>query len=155
MTPAVNAAKKAGITFELHRYDHDERAESYGLEAAEVLGLDPVTVFKTLMAELDGTQLCVAIVPVALKLDLKALATVAGVKKAAMGDPLKAEKATGYVIGGISPLGQRRRHPTFVDDSAMAHERIHVSAGRRGLEIELAPADLVKLCLAITGGIAR
>lgn len=154
MTPAVTAARKAGIKFELHRYEHDPRAESYGLEAAEALGLAPEQVFKTLMALLDGRTLCVAIVPVEKRLDLKALAALGGARKAAMGDPAKAEKATGYVVGGISPLGQRRAHPTFVDESALGHATIHVSAGRRGLEIELAPADLVVLCKAKTGAIA-
>jgi Cys-tRNA(Pro)/Cys-tRNA(Cys) deacylase len=142
-TPAVVAAENAGITFAVHEYDHDPRSESYGAEAVEKLGLDPSRVFKTLVAEVDGT-LTVAVVPVEAQLDLRALG-----KRARMADPRAAERATGYVTGGISPLGQRRPLPTVVDESALAHETIHVSAGRRGLELELAPADL----LALTGGV--
>jgi Cys-tRNA(Pro)/Cys-tRNA(Cys) deacylase len=155
MTPAINAARKSKIEFEVHRYDHDPRSQSYGLEAAQALKLDPAVVFKTLMTELEGGQLAVAIVPVALKLDLKALAAAGGTKKAAMADPARAAKATGYVMGGISPLGQKRQHPTFVDESALGLERIFVSAGRRGLEISLAPADLISLCHATSAAIAR
>jgi len=141
-TPAIAAAERAGIAFTVHEYVHDPTAESYGLEAAEKLGLDPARVFKTLVADADGT-LTVAIVPVESQLDLRALG-----KRAAMADPKLAERTTGYVTGGISPLGQRKRLPTLLDESALAFETIHVSAGRRGLEIELAPADL----LALTGG---
>ena len=144
-TPAVLAAEKAGIVFSVHEYAHDPKAPSYGLEAAEKLGIDPARVFKTLVADVDGTA-TVAIVPVEAELDLKALG-----KRAAMARPADAERITGYVTGGISPLGQRRRLPTVLDDSALALDTIHVSAGRRGLEIELAPADL----LALTGGEAR
>jgi Cys-tRNA(Pro)/Cys-tRNA(Cys) deacylase len=124
------------------------------LEAAEALGLDPATVFKTLVAEVDG-KLAVAIVPVERQLDLKALAAGVGAKKAAMADVKQAERTTGYVAGGISPLGQRRALPTVVDASALDHETIHVSAGRRGLELELAPADLVELTGARVAPIAR
>jgi len=141
-TPAIAAAERAGIAFTVHEYVHDPTAESYGLEAAEKLGLDPARVFKTLVADADGT-LTVAIVPVESQLDLRAFG-----KRAAMADPKLAERTTGYVTGGISPLGQRKRLPTLLDESALAFETIHVSAGRRGLEIELAPADL----LALTGG---
>jgi Cys-tRNA(Pro)/Cys-tRNA(Cys) deacylase len=141
-TPALVAAEKAGIAFSVHEYVHDPKAASYGLEAAEKLGLDPARVYKTLVADVDGT-LTVAVVPVAAQLDLKALG-----KRASMADPKLAERTTGYVAGGISPLGQRRRLPTVVDESALAFETIHVSAGRRGLEIELAPNDL----LLLTGG---
>ena len=137
------AAERAGITFAVHEYDHDPRSESYGLEAVEKLGLDPSRVFKTLVADVDGT-LTVAVVPVEAQLDLRALG-----KRARLADSRAAERATGYVTGGISPLGQRRRLPTVVDESALGHETIHVSAGRRGLELELAPADL----LALTGGV--
>ena len=141
-TPAVVAAERAGIGFRVHEYAHDPKAASYGREAADKLGLDPARVFKTLVADVDGT-LTVAIVPVEGQLDLKALG-----KRVSMADPKLAERTTGYVTGGISPLGQRKKLPTFVDESAFAFETIHVSAGRRGLEIELAPEDL----LALTGG---
>ena len=144
-TPAIVVAERAGIVFTVHEYVHDPKATSYGLEAAEKLGLDPARVFKTLVADVDGT-LTVAIVPVGAQLDLKALG-----KRVTMADVRLAERTTGYVTGGISPLGQRKRLPTVVDESALAHETIHVSAGRRGLEIELTPADL----LALTGGEAR
>lgn len=144
-TPAVVAAEKAGIAFSVHEYVHDPKAPSYGMEAAEKLGVDPSRVFKTLVADVDGTP-TVAIVPVEAELDLKALG-----KRVTMAKPADAERITGYVTGGISPLGQRRRLPTVLDESALALDTIHVSAGRRGLEIELAPADL----LALTGGEAR
>ena len=142
MTPAVVAAQRAGIRFELHEYEHDPAAGSYGLEAAEKLGVPAERVFKTLVALVDGT-LTVAVVPVGAQLDLRSLG-----KRAALADVAAAERATGYVIGGISPLGQRKRLPLLLDASALEHETIHVSAGRRGLEIELTPADL----LALTGG---
>lgn len=144
-TPAIVAAEKAGIRFTLHEYAHDPKAASYGLEAAEKLGLDPARVFKTLVVSVDG-ELTVVMVPVEAQVDLRALG-----KRAAMADPKLAERTTGYVTGGISPLGQRKRLPTILDESALAYETIHVSAGRRGLEIELAPADL----LALTGGRAQ
>jgi Cys-tRNA(Pro)/Cys-tRNA(Cys) deacylase len=141
-TPAIVAAERAGIAFAVHEYAHDPKAASYGLEAADKLGVESDRVFKTLVADVDGV-LTVAIVPVAAQLDLKALG-----KRAAMAEPRVAERTTGYVAGGISPLGQRKRLPTVLDDSALAFGTIHVSAGRRGLEIELTPADL----LAVTGG---
>jgi len=155
VTPAVNAARKAGIPFTLHEYRHDPRAGSYGLEAAEALGLDVARVFKTLVAAAEGKGLWVAVVPVAGLLDLKALAEAAGAKRATMADPKAAERATGYVVGGISPLGQRQRLSTAVDASALQFDTIFVSAGRRGLEIELAPADLVRLCGATIAAIGR
>jgi len=141
-TPAITAAERAGIAFRVHEYEHDPRAASFGVEAVQKLGLDPARVFKTLVADVDG-ELTVAVVPVEMQLDLRALG-----KRARMADPKAAERATGYVTGGISPLGQRRLLPMVLDDSALAFETIHVSAGRRGLELELAPADL----LALTGG---
>lgn len=155
MTPAVNAARRAGIPFTLHEYRHDPRAESYGLEAAEALGVDVARVFKTLVAAPEGQGLWVAVVPVVGLLDLKALAQVAGAKRATMADPKAAERATGYVVGGISPLGQRQRLATVVDASALRFGTIFVSAGRRGLEIELAPGDLVRLCAATVAGVAK
>lgn len=126
-------------------YEHDPGAASYGQEAAETLGLDPKTVFKTLLATLDGSETVVAIVPVANRLDLKALAKSAGAKKAVMADQNEATRITGYVLGGISPLGQRKRLRTFIDQSAAQQPEIHVSGGRRGLEIALAPNALVTL----------
>ena len=138
-TPAVAAAERAGIAFDLHEYVHDATAESYGLEAAEKLGVDPGRVFKTLVVSVDG-ELNVACVPVAAQLDLKALG-----KRATMADRTQAERTTGYVTGGISPIGQRKRLPTHLDASALEHERIMVSAGRRGLQIELSPDDFVVL----------
>ncbi|HEV7495845.1 Cys-tRNA(Pro) deacylase [Baekduia sp.] len=148
-TPATRAAKAAGITYSLHEYDHDPRAESYAGEAAEVLDLDPRRVFKTLVVTV-GDDLAVAIVPAAGQLDLKAVG-----KRAAMADMARAEKVTGYVAGGISPLGQRKRLPTFLDESADEHDTIFVSAGRRGLEIELAPTDLTALTGADVRALAR
>lgn len=154
MTPAVVAAQRGGVAFALHEYAHDPSAASYGHEAAEKLGLDAAQVFKTLVAAVDG-RLAVAVVPVSGALNLKALADALGGKRAAMADPAEAERATGYVTGGISPLGQRRRLPTVVDESALDRERVYVSAGRRGLQISLPPADLVRLCGARTAPIAR
>jgi Cys-tRNA(Pro)/Cys-tRNA(Cys) deacylase len=153
-TPATVALTRAGVAFTLHPYDHDPRAESYGLEAAQALGVEPARVFKTLMATLDGS-LVVGIVPVSAQLDLKALARALGGSKAAMAEVAAAERATGYVAGGISPVGQKRAHPTVVDDSALAFGTVFVSGGRRGLDVELAPADLVGLTSAVTAPISR
>jgi Cys-tRNA(Pro)/Cys-tRNA(Cys) deacylase len=152
-TPAITALERAGVAHGVHPYDHDPRAASYGLEAAEVLGVDPARVLKTLMVDADG-KLVVAVVPVSGRLDLKALARAVGARKAAMADPAAAERATGYVVGGISPLGQRRTHDTFVDSSALEHETVLVSAGRRGLDVELAPADLISLTSGVVAPIA-
>ena len=146
-TPATVALSRAGIAFTQHTYDHDPAASSYGLEAAAALGLAPTQVFKTLVADVDG-RLVVGIVPVDRSLDLKALAAAVGGKRAAMADPEAAQRATGYVVGGISPLGQKRRLPTVLDASALEHDTVYVSGGRRGLDLGLAPADL----LAQTGG---
>ena len=148
-TPAIAAVEQAGIEFTLHEYEHDPTAESYGLEAAERLGLDPASVFKTLVVDVDG-KLAVAIVPVAAQVDLRSFG-----KRVAMADGAKAESATGYVLGGISPLGTRRPLPVVVDASASAWSTIHVSAGRRGLEIELAATDLVRLTSGRLAPIAR
>jgi Cys-tRNA(Pro)/Cys-tRNA(Cys) deacylase len=155
VTPAVHAARQAGIAFVLHEYRHDPRAASYGLEAAEALGLDVARVFKTLVAAPEGKGLWVAVVPVAGLLDLKALAQAAGAKRAVMAEPKAAERATGYVVGGISPLGQRQRLSTVVDAGALRYPTIFVSAGRRGLEIELAPSDLITLCAAKVAPVGR
>ncbi|MGO2008450.1 Cys-tRNA(Pro) deacylase [Vreelandella alkaliphila] len=146
MTPAINSAKHAGIAFQIHEYQHDAAAQSYGLEAAEKLGVAAQQVFKTLVVTLDGKQLAVGIVPVTSQLGLKQIAKAAGAKKASMAAPGDVERTTGYVLGGVSPLGQKKRLPTFIDDSAQAFSTLYVSAGRRGLEIELAPNDLAALC---------
>ncbi|MCP9954993.1 Cys-tRNA(Pro) deacylase [Actinomadura madurae] len=153
-TPATVAAAKAGIEYTLHTYEVDADAASYGEAAADALGLPHDQIFKTLLAEVDG-NLTVGVVPVSASLDLKALAAAAGGKKARMADPRDAERATGYVVGGISPLGQRRRLPTVVDASVSALGTVYVSAGRRGLQIELVPADLVRLTGARVAAIAR
>ncbi|EKO3859741.1 Cys-tRNA(Pro) deacylase [Vibrio harveyi] len=147
MTPAINLAKKKKVSHTIHQYEHDPRAESYGLEAAEVLGQDPKKVFKTLLFCLNGEpkNLAVAIIPVDQKLNLKLAAKAAKGKKADMADPEIAQKTTGYVVGGISPLGQKKALPTFLHESATQQETICVSAGKRGLEIELAPKDLLSL----------
>jgi Cys-tRNA(Pro)/Cys-tRNA(Cys) deacylase len=149
----VRALESAGIRHTLRPYDHDPRAASYGLEAAEVLGVEPVRVLKTLLADVDGS-LVVGVVPVSARLDLKALARAVGGRRATMADPLVAQRATGYVVGGISPLGQKRSHPRVVDTSALGHDTVLVSAGRRGLDVELAPGDLVALTAAATADIA-
>jgi Cys-tRNA(Pro)/Cys-tRNA(Cys) deacylase len=153
-TPAVQALQAAGVVHTLHPYPHDPRAESFGLEAAQVLGVDPARVFKTQLADVDG-RLVVAVVPVTGRLDLKALARAMKARKATMADPDVAERATGYVVGGISPLGQKRSHPTVVDVSAQEHETVLVSGGRRGLDVELAPRDLVRLTDATVAAIAQ
>ncbi|MET8626725.1 Cys-tRNA(Pro) deacylase [Kitasatospora sp. NPDC004669] len=153
-TPATVALETAAVAFTVHAYEHDPAAASYGGEAAEALGVAPERVYKTLVADVDGT-LTVGVVPVAGQLDLKALAAAVGGKRAAMADPAAAERSSGYVLGGISPLGQRRPLRTVVDASALGHLTVYVSAGRRGLEVELAPADLIALTRAHTAEIAR
>jgi Cys-tRNA(Pro)/Cys-tRNA(Cys) deacylase len=155
VTPAINAAKKAGISYRIHEYAHDPNAESYGLEAAEKLGVPAERVFKTLVAELDDGRLAVGIVPVATSLNLKSLASAVGARRAEMADMAKAERTTGYVAGGISPIGQKKRLPAVLDASAEAHETIYVSAGRRGVEIELSPGDLLRLINGQFAVIAR
>ncbi|PXY33818.1 Cys-tRNA(Pro) deacylase [Prauserella flavalba] len=152
-TPATALLGKKKIEHTVHTYDHDPRHESYGTEAAEVLGVDPARVFKTLVAEVDG-KLTVGVVPVTGQLDLKALAAAVGGKRAKLADAAAAQRATGYVLGGISPLGQRSRLPVVVDESAQRFDTVLCSGGRRGLEIELAPADLVTLTTAIVAPIA-
>ena len=153
-TPATVALSAADIAFEVRAYEHDPRATSYGMEAAEALGVDPARVFKTLMASLDGA-LVVGIVPVSGHLDLKALARALGGSKAVMADVSAAERATGYVAGGISPIGQKRPHPTVLDESALAYDTILVSGGRRGFDLEIAPRDLVAVTGAVTATIGR
>ncbi|WP_329069232.1 Cys-tRNA(Pro) deacylase [Streptomyces sp. NBC_01429] len=153
-TPATVALTAAGTSYTLHAYEHDPASPSYGEEAARALGVPAERVFKTLVADVDG-ELTVAVVPVAGSLDLKALAAAVGGKRATMADPAAAERTTGYVRGGISPLGQRKRLRTVVDASAGGHATICVSAGRRGLEVELSPADLASLTGATLAPIGR
>ncbi|MFD4034365.1 Cys-tRNA(Pro) deacylase [Streptomyces sp. NPDC058637] len=153
-TPATVALTAAGTVFTVHSYEHDPSSPSYGEEAAEALGVPADRVFKTLVADVDG-ELVVAVVPVAGSLDLKALASAVGGKRAAMADPAAAERTTGYVRGGISPLGQRKRLRTVLDASAGTHSTICVSAGRRGLEVELSPQDLTALTDAVLAPVGR
>jgi Cys-tRNA(Pro)/Cys-tRNA(Cys) deacylase len=146
-TPATTALTRLGVAYDLHPYEHDPAAPSYGLEAAEALGVPPAHVFKTLLVQ-GERGLAVGVVPVDRTLDLKAVAAALGLKKVAMADPAAAERSTGYVVGGISPVGQKRPLPTVVDESAASLDRVYVSGGRRGLDLSLDPADLVR----VTGG---
>lgn len=154
MTPAIVALERAGVAHRVLTYDHDPHAEAYGTEAAEALGLDPAAVHKTLVVTLADGGHGVGLVPVTSQLDLKAVARALGAKRAAMADTRDAERLTGYVVGGISPLGQRRRLPTAVDEAATALPEIFVSGGRRGLEIALAPEALVELLDAVLAPLA-
>lgn len=153
-TPATALLTRLGIDFTERPYSHDPRAESYGLEAAEALGVDPDRVFKTLMVDVDG-ELCVGVVPVSGSLDLKAMAAALGGKKAQMADKDAAQRATGYVLGGISPVGQKKTHRTVLDETAELHDTVLVSGGRRGLDIELSPADLQRVTDAVLADVAR
>ncbi|MFV8572195.1 Cys-tRNA(Pro) deacylase [Marinobacter sp. SBS5] len=145
MTPGILAAKKAKISYTVHEYEHDPSAESYGNEAADKMGVDPNRVFKTLVVATDGKELVVGLVPVTRMLSLKLIAKAAGTKKAGMADKQDVQRSTGYVLGGVSPLGQKKRLKTFIDATAEQYDTVFVSAGKRGLEIELAPADLAQL----------
>ena len=153
MTPAIKLAQQQKIAHQIHEYTHDPAAASYGLEAAEKMGVPPEWVFKTLVAEVDGKQLVVAILPVNQQLSLKKLAKAVGGKKAVMADPAQVERTTGYVLGGVSPLGQKKRLTTCLDTSGANLEQIYVSAGKRGLEIQLAPKDLQRLTQAVFAAI--
>ncbi|GAB3623214.1 Cys-tRNA(Pro) deacylase [Mariniluteicoccus endophyticus] len=153
-TPATVALGRAKVAYTLHPYAHDPSAVNFGEEAADALGLPHDRIFKTLLADAGG-ELVVAVVPVSGQLHLKALAAAVGAKRAIMADPAVAERVTGMVVGGISPIGQRTRHRTVVDASALDHATIHVSAGRRGLQVELAPADLVAVTSALVAPIGR
>ncbi len=144
MTPGISAVRKAGIAHKIHDYDHDAASESYGLEAAEKLGVPAERVFKTLVVSLDGRELAVAVLPVRAMLSMKRMAKAADAKKASMAEKTDVERSTGYVLGGVSPLGQKRRLRTILDSSAREYATIYVSAGRRGLEIELNPDDLAR-----------
>ncbi|MCP5162199.1 MAG: Cys-tRNA(Pro) deacylase [Hahellaceae bacterium] len=145
MTPAINTAKKAGIVFNIHQYEHDPAHQSFGLEAAEKLNVAEGRVFKTLVVSLDNKSLAVGVVPVSSMLNMKLIAKAAGAKSAEMADKRLVEKTTGYVLGGVSPLGQKKRLATFIDVSAEQYPTLYVSAGRRGLEIELRAKDLQDL----------
>ena len=151
-TPAIVALQESGTPFAVHEYAHDPDETAFGAEAAAALRLDPDRVFKTLVADVDG-QLVVACLPVSSQLSLKALAAAVGAKRAQMADPKAAERTTGYVIGGISPLGQRKELSTVIDDSALNHSTVFVSGGRRGMDIELSPGDLIKATRARTAPI--
>jgi Cys-tRNA(Pro)/Cys-tRNA(Cys) deacylase len=155
VTPALSALRRAGIRHAVLEYVHDPSVTSYGLEAAEALGVPAATVFKTLVAATEEGRLVVACVPVDRQLDLKALAAAVGGKRCEMAGLAAVERATGYVAGGISPVGQKRRLPVVVDESVLALEVVHVSAGRRGLQIRLSPADLVRAASATTAPIAH
>ena len=155
MTPAINLLKKQRISHQVHAYEHDPQAASYGLEAAEKLGIEPARVFKTLLVNTEKNELLVAVLPVDHSLDLKAIATAAGAKKADMADPAAAQRSTGYLVGGISPVAQKKCLRTFIDQSAQQWPTINVSGGRRGLEIELSAADLASVTSAIFAPLAR
>lgn len=155
MTPGIKLVQKAKISHRVHEYEHDPSSESYGLEAAEKLGVPEVQVFKTLVVSLDSKTLAVAVVPVSSMLSMKLIAKAAGAKKAVMAEPSDVERSSGYVLGGVSPLGQKKRLKTFIDVSAKEHGVIFVSAGRRGLEIELGPEDLAKLVNGVFAEISQ
>ena len=149
-TPATTALDAAGIAYTLHPYDHDPANRHFGDEAAAALGVDPLRIFKTLVVD-TGTgrpPLAVAVLPVAAQLDLKAMATALGVKKVDLADPAAAARSSGYLVGGISPIGQKTPLPTVIDETAELFDTVYVSAGRRGLQVELAPGDLLR----VTGG---
>ncbi|KRE39242.1 cys-tRNA(Pro)/cys-tRNA(Cys) deacylase [Janibacter sp. Soil728] len=157
-TPATRALAAAGVDFTEHPYEHDPAAASYGLEAAAAIGAPPERVLKTLLAHTDLPRdhgLVVGIVPVTGQLDLKALAAAVGAKRASMADPALAERTTGFVVGGISPIGQKRSLTTVLDASALEHETVYVSGGRRGLDLELLPSDLVAVTSATVAAIAK
>ena len=154
-TQALKALVTAGIEHTVHQYRHDPATEAYGLEAAEAMGVAPESVYKTLVIELSDGTLAVAVIPVDATLSLKAAASALGASKAVMADPAKAQRSTGYVLGGISPLGQKKPLPTVFDSSALQHERIYCSAGKRGMEIEVAPDELVRLTSAVVAAVRR
>jgi len=155
MTPAINTAKKQNVEYWVHEYKHDASTESYGTEAAEKLQLSEARVFKTLVVMLDDKELAVAVIPVSSMLSMKLMAKACGAKKAAMADKVLVERSTGYVLGGVSPLGQRKRLRTVVDCSAQDFATVFISAGRRGMEIELAPQDLQRLSTALLANLCQ
>lgn len=155
MTPGINVAKQRKITHKVHEYAHDPSSESYGLEAAEKLGVADARVFKTLVVNLDNKTLAVGVIPVSSMLSMKLIAKAAGAKKAVMAAQADVERSTGYVLGGVSPLGQKKRLKTIIDSSAKQFSTIYVSAGRRGLEIELSPDDLTRLVNGVQAEICQ
>lgn len=155
MTPAITVARKSAINFHLHEYSHDPSHSSYGLEAAEKLSVAPARVFKTLVVKLDRNELAVGVVPVTSQLNMKMMAKALGSKKAAMADAAEVQRSTGYVLGGVSPLGQKKRLKTVIDSSSIEWDSLYVSAGRRGLEIQLNPQDLQSLTQAVFADIKQ
>ena len=155
MTPGINTIKKNKVAHKIHEYSHDASSESYGLEAAQKMGVPVQRVFKTLVVILDNQELAVGVLPVSSKLSMKSIAKALVAKKAAMADKSDVQRSTGYVLGGVSPLGQKKRLKTVIDSSATNHATIYVSAGRKGLEIELSPIDLTKLCNATLADICQ
>jgi len=155
MTPGINVAKKNKITHKVHEYTHDSSSESYGLEAAEKLGVPVARVFKTLVVSLDNKELAVGVIPVSSMLSMKLMAKATGAKKATMASQSEVERSTGYVLGGVSPLGQKKRLKTIIDSSAKNQPTVYVSAGRRGLEIELSPDDLESLVNGVLAEICQ
>ena len=157
-TPATTLLDRESVPYTVHAYVHDPSVENYGMEAAEAIGVPASRVFKTLLVstgEPGPAALVVGIVPVDRSLDLKAMASALGLKKVEMADPAVAERRTGYVVGGISPLAQRNRSRTLLDASALVHETVYVSGGHRGLDLELAPADLQRLTEAEVAAISH
>ncbi|MBT3531044.1 MAG: Cys-tRNA(Pro) deacylase [Gammaproteobacteria bacterium] len=155
MTPGINSAKKAGIIHKVHEYSHDSSSESYGSEAAEKMGVPEERVYKTLVVSLDNNELAVGVIPVSSMLSMKFIARSAGAKKASMADKMDVQRSTGYVLGGVSPLGQKKTLKTIIDSSVEKHDTVYVSAGRRGLEIELSPNDLKKLTNGVLAEICQ
>ena len=155
MTPAIDAVRKAKIAYKIHEYAHDSSSESYGLEAAEKLDVAAARVFKTLVVSLDNKALAVAVIPVSSRLSMKLVAKAAGAKKATMAAQADVERSTGYVLGGVSPLGQKKRLKTLINASAKDNATVYVSAGRRGLEIELSPEHLLQLCSGVLAAICQ
>lgn len=155
MTPAINLAKQHKVYYRVHEYAHDASSESYGIEAAKKMGVPAERIFKTLVVHLDSKELAVGVIPVPAMLSMKLIAKAFGAKKAVMADKSDVERATGYVLGGVSPLGQKKRLRTVIDSSAKNHSTIYVSAGRRGLEIELQPGDLRKLVNGVFAAITQ
>jgi Cys-tRNA(Pro)/Cys-tRNA(Cys) deacylase len=155
MTPGINTVKKTKTAHKIHEYSHDASSESYGLEAAQKMGVPVQRVFKTLVVILDNKELAVGVLPVSSKLSMKSIAKALAAKKATMADKSDVQRSTGYVLGGVSPLGQKKRLKTVIDSSATNHATIYISAGRRGLEIEMSPIDLTKLCNATLADICQ
>ena len=155
MTPVSKAAKKNNVPYTVHEYSHDVTSESYGLEAAEKMDVPEERIFKTLVVSLDNKELVVGVIPVSSMLSMKLIAKAVGAKKAVMADKSAVERSTGYVLGGVSPLGQKKRLKTIIDSSAKNYSTVYVSAGRRGLEIELSPDDLAKITCGLLAEICQ